>query len=120
MERFPSRVALWIACVLCALFVPVSAAEASGPPTVTVLRISGVTPTSVTLNADVRFNGLPTGGGFEYGLDTQYGSSIGFASDPGMTEGIEMSFPIGGLTTGKLYHYRASASNSAGTVNSED
>ena len=121
MQRFSFCAARWIVSVLCAFSFAALAAEPTGLPSVVVLRITGVTPTSVTLNADVQLHGLPANGGFEYGPDTQYGSAIGFVGSPAVTEGTtEMSFPIGGLTTGKVYHYRASASSSAGTVVSED
>ena len=73
------------------------------------------------MSVTVTRNGAETAAGVEYGTDTNYGSSVSVIDDPGSTEGsYTIQVVLGGLTANTLYHYRAVASNSAGTAFGED
>ena len=59
--------------------------------------------------------------GFEYGLDSTYGSQV--AASPATASGINsaaFSAPIAGLKAGTTYHYRAIAEGAGGIVRGED
>jgi hypothetical protein len=83
------------------------------PPTVITLAASGVTTTNATLNASVDPNGLAGGVYFEFGLSTSYGS---FTATNVLAANNITVFPsalISNLAPA-LYHFRATATNSAG------
>ncbi|HEY4098432.1 MAG TPA: M36 family metallopeptidase [Baekduia sp.] len=87
----------------CAATGPALPAVATGGP-------SAVTAGSATLNGMIGATGTATQGAFEYGTTTAYGTVTPAAGADG-----PISQPIGGLTAGTTYHYRALAVR-AGTV----
>ncbi|HBJ84802.1 MAG TPA: hypothetical protein DDZ88_13210 [Verrucomicrobiales bacterium] len=85
-------------------------------PTVTLTNPTALTTASATLHGTVNANSLPTTAHFEYGLTTSYGTTASVTLSP--TDGStvqNVSASITGLTSGTLYHYRLSATNSTGT-----
>jgi hypothetical protein len=92
-------------------------------PSVETQAASAVGETSATLNASVN----PRGGAlsactFEYGTTTAYGSSVPCSTLPGSgSSPVAVSASIAaGLAANTEYHYRFSATNTAGTSNGED
>ena len=93
------------------------------PPSVEGGAASDVTPTSVTLTAQVNPNGADTRYYFQYGTGTGYGSSAPAAPgiDIGSGRGAQpVSATVQGLQPGTLYHYRVLAVDSAGTSEGAD
>jgi hypothetical protein len=87
------------------------------PPTVVSLAASSVATTAATLNGSGNGNGLPIGGWFQYGTDTNYGSSTyddQFFTSSDYSTAQDYSTPITGLNSSTTYHYRAIASSMAG------
>jgi len=88
-------------------------------PTVTTDAATSVAKTTVTLNGT-----LDTDGGeacsvrFQYGTTSSYGTNTSWQS--GFGTGDTFSQAITGLTASTTYHFRAQATNSAGTVNDSD
>lgn len=83
---------------------------------------SVVTAQGATLNGTVDDHGADTSVGFDYGTTTTYGSSAiatpgTLAAGRGQTA---VSAALTGLTCGTTYHYRVSATNSAGTTHGDD
>lgn len=79
-----------------------------------------ITPTSATLNGEVNPQGLTTTTHFEYGVDNNYGSSTN--DDPvgsGNTD-VNVTANLTSLQPFTTYHYRLTATNSAGTTNGAD
>jgi hypothetical protein len=91
-------------------------------PIVEVGSASGVGSYRATLNGTVNPNGLEASYHFDYGPTTGYGSSVPVPNgSAGSGESaISVSATIDGLQPGTTYHYRLSASNSEGTINSGD
>ena len=79
------------------------------------------TSTSATLNGTVNPNGtLVLSCKFEYGLDTNYGTTVP-CNDPGFgTEPVAVSAEVKGLQPDTNYHYRIVATNETGTTTSGD
>ena len=92
-----------------------------GIPVVATLGASGVSGTAATLHGSVLPNYQSTTAWFEYGLTTGYGSTSG-STIVGANNGsaVPVAQGIGGLETGRTYHYRLVASNSAGTAYGDD
>jgi len=79
--------------------------------------------TSATLNARVNPDGQNvTECEFEYGTSTSYGSSVPCSALPGSgSSPVAVSASItAGLVANTEYHFRFSATNSAGTAKGED
>jgi phosphodiesterase/alkaline phosphatase D-like protein len=95
-------------------------APQASPPTVTTAAASSVTATGARLNGTVNPNGLSASYHFEYGTDTGYGTSTGTASAGSGSSGVSVNATLSGLVSGKVYHYRLVATNSAGTTNGGD
>ncbi len=90
-------------------------------PTITVAPVSGITATGATVNGTVNANGGTTAISVQYGTTTSYGSAIN--PSPSTVTGSAaqlVSAVLSGLAAGTVYHYRISATNSAGTTNSAD
>jgi len=90
-------------------------------PSAVTLDASDIETHSVTLNGTVNPGLLSTTVGFEYGLSTDYGSTI--ASEQSTISGdspVNVTAELTGLTPGTTYHFRTSAENSLGTVYGED
>ena len=106
--------------LLCALALPaVALAQNPTPPSATTGEARDVRQTGATLTATVDPNGAATTVRFEYGTTTSYG----LASEERSVQGadpVEVTVPVGGLTSGTTYHYRVVATNAAGTDRGAD
>lgn len=93
---------------------------ASPPPSiVTTLAASSITATSAVLNGTVNSNGSSTAPSFDYGLTTNYGTTIaGTPSQVSGTSSIPVSATVSGLSPGTTYHYRVNGTSSGGTIRS--
>jgi hypothetical protein len=91
------------------------------PPSVTTNAATAVSGTGATLNGTVNANNASTTVTFEYGTDTNYGTTVTADQSPvtGST-GTAVSKAISGLTSGTTYHYRAVGTNLSGTTNGAD
>ncbi|MEA2163512.1 MAG: hypothetical protein QOK37_1639 [Thermoanaerobaculia bacterium] len=83
------------------------------PPVVSTAAATGVGQLSATLRGTVNPNGASTTTSFEFGTDPSYGSSVAAQTRTGTTTQSISASPS--LTCGTLYHFRAKATNSAGT-----
>ncbi|HNW73893.1 MAG TPA: T9SS type A sorting domain-containing protein [Bacteroidales bacterium] len=91
------------------------------PPTVVTTAVTAIGLNGATLNGTVNANGAASTVIFEYGLTTNYGSTI-TAVPPSVT-GTTVT-PVTGIVSGllpvTLYHYRVVATNSGGFGNGND
>lgn len=90
-------------------------------PTATTTAASAVDTESAVLNGLVGANNAETTVTFDYGTDTNYGSTV--TADQGPVNGTvetAVSAGISGLTPGTMYHYRVTAENSQGTTHGAD
>jgi hypothetical protein len=86
------------------------------PPTISVQSPTNITNTGAKLNALVNANGASTTVTCVWGATVSYGNTATVApSTVTGTTGTSVSATLTGLTKNKLYHYKFSASNSAGT-----
>ncbi|MBI4808363.1 MAG: DUF11 domain-containing protein [Nitrosomonadales bacterium] len=91
-------------------------------PAAATSAATGLAASGATLNGVVSSNGASTTVTFEYGLDTSYGNTATAAQSPlvaGATNAA-VSAAIIGLTCNTTYHFRVTATNSAGTTNGGD
>jgi hypothetical protein len=90
-------------------------------PAVIVAAATNIISTGATLNGYVNAYSLATVITFEYGPTSIYGKTITASQSP-LSENteIQVSASISGLTPSTLYHYRIIATNSLGTVFSND
>ncbi len=87
-------------------------------PTVTTDPASALSAIAATINGTLDEDGsLACVCGFEWGLDTGYGTTTPTESK---TTGETFSQVIGGLSPGTTYHFRAIATNALGTSNGAD
>ena len=97
---------------------PVSFTTASAAaPTVSLAGPTGRGQTGVTLNGLVNANNATASYAFEYGTTPSLGASTASGSIGGDTT-QPVSAVLGGLAPGTLYHYRLTATNSFGSVQS--
>jgi hypothetical protein len=90
-------------------------------PTATTGAASGVSTTGATLKGTVNAKNDSTTVTFEYGLDTNYGSTVTAAQSPVTgTNNTAVSKVLTGLTSNTTYHYRVKAQNSFGTTYGAD
>lgn len=91
-------------------------------PSVATEAVSSLTVSSATLNASVNSNGANVSEcEFEYGTSSSYGASVPCSALPGSgTSRVAVSASIAGLAANTEYHYRVSATNSAGTSKGSD
>lgn len=89
-------------------------------PTVQTLAASLITTTSAQMNGSVNPNGSSTTAYFEYGTTTGYGSTTGSANLGSGTSATPIQAGWSGLSPSTTYHYRAVATNSAGTNRGSD
>jgi hypothetical protein len=91
------------------------AAAATTGPTVTTGYALGVAPTAERVVGIVDPNGQATSYYFQYGTESNYGST----TPPLKLSGVARNIPVGenltGLTPGTQYHYRLVAVNPSGT-----
>ncbi|MDB6028314.1 MAG: regulatory domain of in-like proprotein convertase, partial [Verrucomicrobiales bacterium] len=90
------------------------------PPTTTTAPATSITTASAILNASVNPNGSDTTFYFQYGPDTNYGSSTLVTNMGAGVIAQSISAAIGGLNPGTTYHFRVVASSSAGSGNGAD
>ncbi len=91
------------------------------PPTVATGAASAVAATTATLGGTVNANGLSATATFSYGTTVSYGSSATAAQSPVTgSSATAVSAAVSGLAPHRLYHFRASGTNSGGTVNGSD
>jgi Right handed beta helix region len=83
------------------------------------LLTPAVLPNGATLKAQLNPGNAPTAIWFAFGLATNYGSLTPTNFFAG-TNLVTVSNTIAGLLPGTIYHYRATATNSAGTTNTTD
>jgi hypothetical protein len=92
----------------------------SSAPQVVTGAATNVTLNSATLNGTVDPSGRATTSYFEYGTSTSYGTKTA-AKDLGSgAAAVNVSAAVGGLTTGRTYHYRLVATSDAGTSRGSD
>ena len=91
------------------------------PPTAATQAATAVTANSATLAGTVNPNRESTTALFEWGTDTGYGNETTVLQSPlsGTTD-QSVTAELTGLTSGQTYHYRVSATNSAGNTGGED
>jgi len=89
-------------------------------PIVSTQPVGAVTANSATLNASVNPGNGATTCYFQYGVTTNYGSFTATNSLPASLNTVAVSNPISGLLPGTVYHARAVAANSSGTVTAAD
>ncbi len=100
---------------------PVKTEKLKFVPYVLTDSASAIAFSSVTLNGKVKANFSFTDIFFEYGLSTNYGTTVKAMS--GLFSGdeeVQIGSPLTGLTPYTIYHYRIKASNSVGISYGED
>lgn len=90
------------------------------PPAVTTGSATAISQTGAIVSATVNPNGLSTTLSFDYGLTSNYGSSVDYGSVGSGTQPVDQLKSINGLVCGTPYHFRARAQSSSGTVNGDD
>ncbi|MEE9167909.1 MAG: T9SS type A sorting domain-containing protein [Candidatus Neomarinimicrobiota bacterium] len=90
-------------------------------PTATTDTATNVSTTSATLNGTVNPNNLSTTLTFEWGQTTTYGNTVTADQSPVTgTSDVSVSATLTELSDNTEYHFRAVATNSAGTTNGGD
>jgi hypothetical protein len=89
-------------------------------PTVTTDPASPVTGTSATLNGTIDPGGVPATYHFEYGLDTDYGTSTPGTSAGSGSGAVPAPAVLSGLTPNQTYHYRVVGTNAGGSIFGDD
>lgn len=99
----------------------VSFTTLGGKPSLTLSDAANIDLNSATLSGSVNPNSLLTTVTFEYGLDTEYGSTaIPVESIEENNSSQEFHIDLTGLNPGTTYHFRVKAENSLGTIYSPD
>ena len=88
------------------------------PPAVTSTAARDVNSRGARLITTVDPNGLETSVRFEYGRTTRYGSFTSRVSAGAGDRGVPLSIQLTGLRPHARYHFRAVATNAAGTTRS--
>lgn len=89
-------------------------------PTVTTGAAGPIHATGAYLQATVNPNGVAATVTFQYGLTTSYSSTSSPLSVPAGTSVIPVARLVNGLTCNTLYHFRALATNTNGSVYGAD
>ena len=92
----------------------------SAAPQVVTGTATNVTPSSATLTGTVDPSGRATTWYFEYGTTTGYGNKTATTDAGSGTSAVAVSASISGLTAGRTYHYRLTATSDAGTSHGGD
>ncbi len=96
-------------------------ATTPAPPTVTTNAATNIGKRTATLNATVNANLASATAKFQYGLTTSYGSEITATPSPVTgSSAVAVSAVVPDLAANTTYHFRVSASNSAGSSNGSD
>ena len=90
------------------------------PPGVTRTAARDVTSRAARLTTTADPNGLETSVRVQYGRTTSYGTYTASVSAGAGDRGVPLSIPLGGLRPHTRYHFRAVATNAAGTTRSLD
>jgi hypothetical protein len=90
------------------------------PPAVTSTAARDVNSRGARLITTADPNGQATSVHFEYGTKTSYGTSTGTMSAGSGDSRVPLSITVGGLKPNTRYHFRAVATNAAGTARSVD
>jgi glycosidase len=102
------------------LFTTGSNAVQATPPTATTTAATNLAQTAATLNGSVNPNGGTTTAYFQYGRTSSYGSAT---ASQNIGNGVVVSAVnsnVTGLRSGRTYHFRVVAVNSAGTTYGAD
>ena len=91
----------------------------TGPPIVHTGSPTGISSSGATLTGSVDPRGHSTQYYFQYGPTTAYGLVVP-ARSAGSGAASSVSVAVGGLTSGKTYHFRLVAQNSSGTSSTPD
>jgi hypothetical protein len=91
-----------------------------GPPQVSTLPATGVSPTSATLNGTVNPVGWPTIAWFQWGATTNYGNLTSVTVLGSGTTALPLFAPLAGLTPKVTYHFRVAATNNYGLAYGSD
>ena len=87
-------------------------------PTVATAAASGLSSSGATLNGTVNANTLSTTVTFDYGLTTNYGTTVTAIQSPVTGFSVTpVSYPLTGLAPNTLYHFRVVGVNALGTSN---
>jgi MSHA biogenesis protein MshQ len=91
-------------------------------PLVTTVAASTISATSATLNGTVTPNQTTATVKFNYGTTLAYGTTVNAtpASLTASATGSVVTYALAGLTCNTTYHFRAAATNTAGTTNGGD
>jgi hypothetical protein len=89
-------------------------------PQVVTGSATNVTPSSATLNGTVNPSGRATTWFFDFGTTTGYGNKTATKDAGSGTSNTNVSAAISGLTAGRTYHYRLTATSDAGTSHGSD
>lgn len=89
-------------------------------PTVSTLLANNITTNSAKLNATINAQNSQTNVIFEYGTDTLYGNSVPATNIVTGNSPTDVFAEISNLTPNTTYHYRAKATNAAGTTYGND
>ncbi len=100
--------------------IDVTVINPAAAPTVVTELATGVDTTTATLNGTINPNGQPAWARFEYGLTTNYGSTVSFAEGLSGTTPQVVSTNLTGLIAGTTYHYRVVATNVLGSTAGAD
>jgi len=96
-------------------------ASAGAAPTVVTGAATGIALMGATLNGTANPNGVPTSAQFQYGKTIGYGMTTPVQSlGPDAFAAAIGGGTVAGLSCGTQYHFRATATNSAGTTNGLD
>jgi len=90
-------------------------------PTATTGSAINIYPTSATLSGNVNASGNTTSIKFQYGVTTEYGTTLlGIPDNANGVSEVYSVVDLSGLTKSTTYHFRIVAENRAGTTNGED
>jgi hypothetical protein len=89
-------------------------------PGVTTGAASKTSPTSATITCSVDPHGLATNWSVDYGTSTSYAASTSPQAAGSGTTASNVSTTLTGLQSGKTYHYRCTATSSAGSAHGAD
>jgi hypothetical protein len=92
----------------------------TGPPGIQAASASSITSSTATLNASLDSRGHTTTWYFDYGTTASYGTKTASHSQGSNPGSHNVSFGIGGLNAGTVYHFRLVGTNSSGTTAGPD